>query len=192
MYHVRCYVFLFMAIALWLVFKALQQRFCIKNTRLFKLAGFGLCVIFITAQVCITIANYNSVYGTGPMLDKDQQAMIAYLRMTPESTVILNSHDVSAFQFVFSSFVGHRVYLEAAHNYDAYYMRVYPQDDRLARIQAIWSTPDDTTFCRLLLETPSTYVVEYNAEPFAIAKPSCLQNVWNSPKQEITVWAVVR
>ncbi len=194
LFHVRWYVFPLMAGTLWLIFKSAQKRFRIRNKLIFKLIGFELCSLFAVGHLYGTWTDYNTFHGVGPVLDRDAQAMILYIHNnTPKDAVIFNAYNVTETQFPYSGIAGRAAYMESVGNtFDLYARTVYPNDDRIARIQTIWSTPDTATFCKLLLETPSTYVVEYAAQPFVAQQPPCLQSDWLSPKGEITLYRIGR
>ncbi|MHC5829297.1 MAG: hypothetical protein ACYT04_78625, partial [Nostoc sp.] len=79
-------------------------------------------------------------------------------------------------------------------------LRVYPSENRLEQvIKDLWATSKAERFCRILMSTSATHVIEYSTHPLLINNPFCMQPIWESSNQSIpassekvTIWKINR
>ncbi|MEH1988499.1 MULTISPECIES: hypothetical protein [unclassified Nostoc] len=134
-------------------------------------------------------------------LNTNERMAMTYIHdKTPQNSVILTNKYVDDDIFLLSGISGKAAYLEGAGNtVDQQSLRVYPSDNRRQVIKDLWTTAKSERFCRLLMATPATHLIEYSTHPLLINDPACMQPIWESSNkviptssEKVTIWKINR
>ena len=104
------------------------------------------------------------------VLTSDERLTFYYLHETaPADAVIVTNQRVNQPVFVLSGLTGRAAYLEFANNpIDKWAKLLHPQDDRMKRIQELWTLHDPAIFRAVLRQTHATMLLEYADSPLAV------------------------
>ena len=175
--------------------KLIDKQYVYWSRRVLPICGFALIAGFVIEHSNLPPNSVEFIHQNyGFVMDTDLQAALAYIHdQTPPDAVILSRVYQENYVFPVSGIGGRASWEEVEGNQlDLYAQLIYPDDRRFERILAIWSATDSPTFCKLLLSTSATYVLDYKIEPFAIKDPTCMRVAWTSPNQNNTIWQVIR
>lgn len=125
-------------------------------------------------------------------LTANSWAAYQYLRTnTAHDSVILDNRNYNPFHFFVSGVSQRTAFVEAPGNpIDEQAMRLHPEDNRRQKILQIYTTKEPAAFCRLLLDSPITHVLEYAFQPLPVQNAPCLQKIWSVPEE--IIWQVRR
>src|SRR5262249_31536692 len=161
--HTCWYVFPFVAPAIWWSYEGLQRRLRWPAAVWGALAGAAVIGCLIAQQFSVPGSIIDDS-ETKIHIDTDEQLALGVGRdRTPEDAVIISNRYAERYAFVFSGLTGRAAYMEGGRNtVNEQVIRVNPREDRLQRIDVLWSTTDTDRFCRILSNTRATHLVEFS------------------------------
>jgi hypothetical protein len=186
--HTCWYVVPFLGPAVWVAYRALQGRLHWPPA-IWRALALAAIVAAVIGQRPLVVEPLGSDKAK---LDADERHALGFLHeQTPFRAVVISNKYADRYTFVFTGLAGRAAYIEGGKNImNMQALHVNPADDRLARVEQLWKTSDAEEFCTLLLDTPATHLVEYADSPLHVQAPRCLQQVWVSPRREITIWEI--
>lgn len=187
--HTRWYVYPLTAVGGYALLNFVARRVPASG-RLWLGTGTLVMGLFVVGRPVA----YDASRATGWRIGPAQQRALAFLHdETPGDAVILSRRRVDQANFVVSGIGGRASYLELPGNVlERQALRVYPDDQRSERVTGLWLATTTERFCRSLVTTPITHVLEYADEPLRVHDASCIRLGWSSGDGQITIWQVVR
>lgn len=192
--HTRWYLFPFLAIGIWSLYRIAQRRWDWPRTAWIAIA-VAASALAVTAQQVTPVGGTLSANAAQPIrFDADEWAALQFLHdRTAGDAVILSNKYVDQPAFVFSGLTGRATYLEFANNpVDRQVRRLRPTDDRRQIIGWLWRTTDPSQFCEVLLRTGATHLVEYADQPLEVRDASCLWSAWVGRRPTVRIWGIRR
>jgi|GEM_PF-1918055 len=190
--HAGWYLFPFMGIGLWKLYLSLQKRLNLRKS--FWLAtGLIMVLLFAVLQQVRGRSTLEQLWWDNSIhLSKNEVAAMDYLHnQTPKNAVIISNQHRESIAAVFGGFTGRADYFE----YTASSLIGESNDiDRGKRIEAIWETTEPTEFCKTLVSTSATQLVEYARQPLKVTNPGCMKQEWVSQGagEKVTIWQIIR
>ncbi|MEH2082665.1 MAG: hypothetical protein V7K89_22595 [Nostoc sp.] len=197
----RWYLFLLMIPALYQVYCFLRSHISLTRPTQISLVIAFVVLSLAAQQLARPSLWMTNVYSAGVTINASEQMALAYIHdNTPQNSVILTDKYVDQSNFLFTSLTGRAAYLE--HTFEdlsELALKAYPSDNRKQVIKDLWSTSQSEQFCRLLMATSATHVIEYSTRPLLINNPPCMQSIWQSSKkvvpassEKVTIWEINR
>ncbi len=190
------YLFPIMGIGLWKVYGWLQKRLSLRTTFWLGISVVIVLLFGLLQQVRGRSTLEQIWWDDSVRLSKTEQAVIDYIHdQTPKNTVIISNQHRELYFNVFGAFAGRADYFEyTATSLNVPLIRESGNEDRSKRIEAIWAATDPTEFCKLLVPTAATKLVEYDRQPLKVTNASCLKQEWISQQtgEKIRIWQIIR
>jgi hypothetical protein len=195
--HTLWYLLPLLGVGVWYCFKALKARLSWSPQAWGAFATLVVLVAFVGQQVRSpgVLEAYTRTDSPATFSTNEWGALSYIHDSTPQQSVIISNRHLDIYKAIFGGIGGRAAYYE----YLVSTIRNMPshvgtQEDRLQRIQALWSATTSEEFCRLLTPTVATHLVEYSNSPLAVRNPSCMRQVWSSdgPGEKVTIYQVLR
>ena len=167
-------------------------------------------ITFIIAFIVISLAAQQltrptilmtRVYSYTATINYSERMAMTYIHdNTPQNSIILTDKYADKSEFLLTSITGRAAYLEKTFDHlEEQILKIYPLDNRKQVVKDLWATYQSKQFCRLLMTTSATHIIEYSTHPLLVNNPLCIQPIWESSNQSIpassekvTIWKLNR
>jgi len=189
--HAHWYLFPLAALAPWAFYRTLTRRLRWRKMAWF-VVGMEVVAIFFIAQQIAPESRLRFDVRQGFTLTAEEWQALSYLHdRTAQNTVILAVAYSERMTHIMSGLTGRASYAERTTDpVEHLLQQLYPNQDRLAEVNRLWATTDRDAFCKTLLSTNASVVVEYVTRPLAVHDAPCLQPEWTSTAKNVTIWQV--
>ena len=196
------YIFLLMIPGLYQVYQFLQPHISLTRPMQMSFVITFIVISLAAQQLAKPSILMNYVHDEGVTIDASERIALAYIHdKIPQNSVILTDKYVDSYFPLVSSITGKAAFLEGTKEnpVEKQSLRVYPSDNRKQVIKDLWTTSQSEQFCRLLMATPATHVIEYSSHPLLVNNPPCMQPIWESSNknipassEKVTIWEINR
>ncbi|MEH2066869.1 MAG: hypothetical protein V7K47_01630 [Nostoc sp.] len=201
----RWYPFLLMIPGLYQVYQFFQPHISLTRPTQISLVVAFVVISLAAKQLAKPSLLMTEVYSLAATLSANEQMALTYIHdNTPQNSITLTHKYTGEYvehqSFVLTSISGRATYLEK--NYEPLnklILKIFPSENREQVIKDLWATSQSEQFCRLLIATPATHLIEYSTHPLLVNDPACIQAIWKSSNQSIpvssekvTIWKINR
>ncbi|MEH2238944.1 hypothetical protein [Nostoc sp.] len=199
MFPTRWYLFVLMIPGLYYVYQFFKPHLFLTRPMQISLVVAFIVISQAAQQLARPSLLMTKMYSEGPTINASERIALVYIHdNTPQNSVILTNKYVDDSDFLLTSIGGRAAYLENTYEVvSKLTLKAYPSDDRKQVIKDLWATSQPERFCRLLMTTPATHIIEYSTHPLLVNNPLCMQPIWESSNQSIpassekvTIWKI--
>ncbi|WP_138498277.1 hypothetical protein [Nostoc sp. PA-18-2419] len=193
----RWYPFLLMIPGLYQLYQFFQPHLSLtKLTQISFIIAF-IVISVIVQQLARPSILMTDVYSSAINLSGSARMAFAYMHdNTPQNSVILTDKYIE--KRIVSSITGRAIYLEDIDTpVHMKLLKAYSSENREQVIKDLWATSQSEQFCRLLIATPATHLIENSTHHLLVNNPPCIQPIWESANQsipvsseQVTIWKI--
>ncbi|MEH2333281.1 hypothetical protein [Nostoc sp.] len=198
---IRWYPFLLMIPGLYQVYQFLQPHISLTRPTQISLVVAFVVIYLAAQQLARPSILMTALYSEAATVSANERMALTYIHdNTPQNSVTLTDKYLKDRNFVLTSITGRPTYLQK--DYDdisELTLKNFPSENREQVIKDLWATSQSEQFCRLLIATPATHLIEYSTHPLLVNDPVCIQPIWESSNQSIpissekvTIWKINR
>ena len=167
MFPPRWYLFLLMIPGFYYIYQFFQPHLSLTRPVQISLVIAFVLISQADQQFARPSLLMTKMYSEGATINASERMALLYIHdNTSQNSVILTNKYVDDSDFLLTSIGGRAAYLENTYEVVSdLTLKAYPSDDRKQVIKDLWATSQSEKFCRLLMTTSATHIIEYSTHP---------------------------